>query len=426
MPRLLIVDDSPTQASEVQFILESEGFDAHVARDAEQGIERLEASRYDLVISDVLMPGASGYEFCRMIRARRDTAGMPVVLLTTLGDPTDIIQGLTCGADAFITKPFEPAHLVARVRNILENKRLRAQGKLRAGVDIFFFGKSFEVASNKEQILDLLVSSFEETARANRELRASEARLATALADLERKNEALLRAQRQRRDLMSFIVHDLKNPLAGILANAQFVVRDRASSPGAREAAEGIVASARALNRMVLDLLDIERNEDGALEARRSDVDVAAVVAEICAAAARRAEQEQRRIEATVDLGGRLARVDPDLVRRLIENLIDNALRYARELVCVQARFEGQDLVIRVVDDGPGVPEEFREKIFEKYVQLDPGKAMQGRSSRGLGLVFCRLAAETHGGRIWIEDLPAGGACFVVRLPAAAAPEIEH
>lgn len=180
MTRLLIIEDSPTQAEQLRLILDSEGFEVEVAFDGEQGLKLVEASDFDLLISDILMPGMSGYELCRRVKADPKKKDIPVILLTTLSDPMDIIQGLECGADNFITKPYEPVYLVERIKNILESRRLRAGGKLTLGVEIMFLGKKFIITSDKQQILDLLISTFEDVVRTNRQLQASQARLADA------------------------------------------------------------------------------------------------------------------------------------------------------------------------------------------------------------------------------------------------------
>ncbi|MBI2838034.1 MAG: response regulator [Acidobacteria bacterium] len=184
MIRVLIVEDSPTQAEQLRLILVSEGYDVEVSFDGEQGLKLVGASNFDLVVSDILMPGISGYELCRRLKADPGKRNIPVILLTTLSDPMDIIQGLECGADNFITKPYEPAHLVERIKNILESRRLRGDGKLRVGVEVMFLGKKLMITSDKQQILDLLISTFEDVVRTNRELQASKARLADATAQI--------------------------------------------------------------------------------------------------------------------------------------------------------------------------------------------------------------------------------------------------
>ncbi len=185
MTRILVIEDSRTQAEALRATLESAGFEVTVAQDGEQGLELFRAGNFDLVISDVLMPGLSGYELCARLKEgpRRD---VPVVLLTALTDPMDIIRGLECGADAFLRKPYQAEHLLGRVRGLLANRALRQGGILQAGPEALFLGHTVRFPSDPRQVLGLLVASFEDVIRANRELQASRAELLEAKAQVER------------------------------------------------------------------------------------------------------------------------------------------------------------------------------------------------------------------------------------------------
>src|SRR5262245_5220331 len=121
------------------------------------------------------MPEIDGYELCRRLKSEPATAHIPVILLTSLADPMDIVRGLECGADNFITKPYEPEYLLGRLRRLLDNRLLRAQRKVELGVDVLLMGKRFTINSEREQILDLLISTFEEVLRSR--AREYEARL---------------------------------------------------------------------------------------------------------------------------------------------------------------------------------------------------------------------------------------------------------
>ena len=183
MLRVLAVEDSPTQAARLQAILEEAGLEVVLAHDSEHALALLEQTSVDLVISDIIMPGMSGYDLCRRIKASPASQSLPVVLMSTLSEPMDIIRGLECGADNFLTKPCQPEQIVDRVRTILQNRGLRRKASL--GVEISFLGQRFTITSEKEQILDLLISTFEDTVRANRELQRHEAELALAKIKLE-------------------------------------------------------------------------------------------------------------------------------------------------------------------------------------------------------------------------------------------------
>lgn len=184
--RILVVEDSPTQAAALQALLEGEGYAPDVASTGEEGLKKVASGTYDVVITDVVMPGTmDGYELCRQIKASPQRE-VPVVLLTSLADPLDIIRGLECGADNFVTKPYEAAHLIERLRTLMGTRATRGKKKLRMGVQVFFMGREFAITSEREQILDLLISTFEDAVRQNHELRRREEELEAARAELAR------------------------------------------------------------------------------------------------------------------------------------------------------------------------------------------------------------------------------------------------
>jgi PAS domain S-box-containing protein len=183
---VLIVEDSPTQAHALQALLEDHGYAVSLARSGEEALSLVDEKLPDLVISDVVMPGIDGYELCRRLKAVTDRAEIPVMLLTTLGDPLDVIRGLEAGADNFLTKPYRPEHLLERVRHILDNGQLRRRPSVEFGVTVRFLGRTFTITADRAQILDLLISTFEDAVRQNRELRAREEELTAARSELIR------------------------------------------------------------------------------------------------------------------------------------------------------------------------------------------------------------------------------------------------
>jgi signal transduction histidine kinase len=198
--------------------------------------------------------------------------------------------------------------------------------------------------------------------------------------------------------------------------HAQVLLRDRDLPERAHDSARHIRDEARSLMRLLLNLLDISKTEEGRLAPKRADVNLQTLVTDVLNALEVRAQARRLVLKPAVIVEAVMG--DEDLLRRVIENLLDNAVRHAPENteVRVSADRRGGDVEIRVADAGSGIPIELRERIFEKFAQLDGDGHTQTRTGRGLGLAFCKLAVEAHGGRIWVEDaIP--GAVFCVRLP---------
>ena len=200
--KILLVEDSATQAAALAMFLEQEGFVISVARRAERALELLETSTVDLVLSDVIMPGMDGYELCHRIKAKYPD--LPVVLLTSLTDPLAIVRGLESGADHYVTKPYDPVGLLARVKVVLDNsyqpRLLHPQP-----FTVNLLGTDFTITATKEQILELLVSSYSDLMRTSEAVRDAERR-ARFLSEAMELLSSSLDSHRVLRDLARLIV----------------------------------------------------------------------------------------------------------------------------------------------------------------------------------------------------------------------------
>jgi len=194
---ILIVEDSPTQAARLQFILEEHGFKVSKTPNGKAALAYLQTIRPTLVISDVVMPEMDGYELCSKIKQDPKLKDIPVILLTALSDPNDIIKGLESGADNFITKPYQERFLISRIQYILINRELRSKFPTEMGIEIFFAGKRHFLAADRIQIIDLLLSSYEAAVEQFHELENANWELAKATETAEaeaRKLRALIEA----------------------------------------------------------------------------------------------------------------------------------------------------------------------------------------------------------------------------------------
>ena len=203
-PRILVVEDSATQAAALAALLEGEGFEPHVERRAERALEAMREAPVDLVLSDVLMPGMDGYELCRRIKQVPEWAEIPVVLLTSLTDPLAIVRGLESGADHYVTKPYDPAGLLSRVRLVLERAHAPKFVHPRP-FTVDLLGTPFTITATKEQILELLVSSYSDLVRTSEAVRDAERR-ARFLAEAMELLSSSLDVHRVLRDLARLIV----------------------------------------------------------------------------------------------------------------------------------------------------------------------------------------------------------------------------
>jgi signal transduction histidine kinase len=378
---ILVVDDNLQNREVAEGHLVGAGYAVIQAESGEEGLALLEARRPDLVLLDVLMPGIDGFETCRKIRLLPTVGGTPVLFLTALGDLNTHKAALDSGADDFLTKPLNRTELLIRVRSLLRIKQLGDELK-----------RNYDVIRSQR--------------------------------------DALLAAQRSKEELTALIVHDLKNPLSSILSNAQYVLGRNGFAGDDRDAVDDIVRASQSMMRLVMNLLDVSRSEDGALVPHVTEFQLPTLLGEICSEMGRRVEDKDQRLALAVADGVAALRGDRDFVRRIVENLIDNAYKYGprQATITVDVRpavvEDGAEagVEIRVRDEGEGIPTAYRQLIFEKYGRVETRPANEARNSHGLGLVFCRRAVAVHGGAIWVEDGDGRGGCFCVRLPIARLP----
>jgi len=175
---ILIAEDSRTQAEHLSFLLDQHGYQVTVAANGKLALQAAQAQKPTLVVSDIVMPEMDGYELCKAIKSDEELKDIPVILVTTLSDPQDVIRGLECGADNFIRKPYDGDYLLSRINYLLMNLEMRKNQKMQMGMEIKLGDQKFFISSERQQILDLLISTYEQAVQVNDELKLREQELA--------------------------------------------------------------------------------------------------------------------------------------------------------------------------------------------------------------------------------------------------------
>jgi len=178
--RILIVEDSPTQAEQLRYLLEENGYRVAAAATGTQALLAARREKPALILSDIVMPEMDGYAFCKAVKSDDQLKDVPVILMTSLSSAGDVVKGLQCGADNFIRKPYEDRYLLARINYALTNRTLRNEEKIQIGVHMLLGGERHFITADRQQILDLLISTYEEAVHLNEDLKAREEQLARA------------------------------------------------------------------------------------------------------------------------------------------------------------------------------------------------------------------------------------------------------
>jgi signal transduction histidine kinase len=364
--RILIADDEAVTRTLLDDMLRAEGYTTIVARDGAEALQLCSQGAVDLLLLDVIMPAFDGFEVCRRIKdeARLQGKFLPVIFLTALSQRESRLQGLALGADDYLTKPFHRTEVLLRVRGLLSTKLLYD--------------------------------------------------------DIVRRYQNLERLEELQRRLTAFVVHDFKNPLTGLMANLQLLERELqvSISPRAKGFLQDARGSAKRLYDMVGTLLDISRMEEGALKLRREPLQLSSVFQDSVEDFQLLARAKDLSIELRAPSDLPPCHADQNLVTRILQNLVANAVRHSPrgKKIIVNARHdEGSSrLLLSVIDEATRIAPEHRHLIFQKFGRIEVTGAGQGH---GLGLTFCRLAAQAHGGDVYVQEAQDAGNEFIVALP---------
>jgi signal transduction histidine kinase len=281
--------------------------------------------------------------------------------VTALADHDSRLRGLRAGADEFLTKPVDRHELLLRVANLLS-------------------------------------------------LRAKESALLA-------QNVELVELQRFRDEMSAMIVHDIKNPLSVMLANIDYLIEGAGDDLDALGALHDSKSAGRRAVRLLGNLLDLSNLETGRWKLRRELTEVATIIEPLVGQRAHMAGARDIRLGCDIDRSVRVF-ADAELVGRVVDNVLDNAFRHTPAGGRIEVSGAATDGVVqlRIGNTGVPIPNEARERIFDKFSQA--GAANVGRMNLGLGLYFCRLATEAHGGRIWVEQTAELPTVFGLELPA--------
>ena len=360
---ILVVDDEKNNRLLLKAILEVKGYQVSEAEDGEQALHIVMKDPPDVILLDVMMPGIDGYEVCRRLKNDIKTASIPILMVTALSERSDRIKGIEAGANEFLSKPIDHHEVVLRVHNAVYSKHLFDQ-----------LQEDFERLKELESLRD---------------------------------------------NLTHMIIHDLRQPITVISGYFQLLKLQAGDSTteSERDIFEQVSRAVNMLIKMVESLLDVTRLEAGKMPLNLSQCDLNELVKEAVETLGPLKDNHNVCIKSSDDLTS--AFCDMDLIRRVIANLVGNAVKYTPKGTEIRITVESNELQSRIAvsDNGAGIPKEYHDKIFDKFGQVK--SRQEGKKySTGLGLTFCKLAVEAHGGEIGVESESGKGSTFWFLLPS--------
>ncbi|CAG0974612.1 two-component system, OmpR family, phosphate regulon sensor histidine kinase PhoR [Geobacteraceae bacterium] len=403
---ILIIEDSPTQSAQLRHILETNGYRVISAGNGKEALALIPGQKPSLIISDIIMPGLDGYELCRRIKEREDCRDIPVILLTSLSDPHDVIRGLECGADNFITKPCNEEHLLSRVRHLLENRN-PCQVEARSGLEIHFAGERYCITADRRQILDLLLCTYETAIQKNNEL-------IRAQNELNSLNKQLETANRELEAFNYTVSHDLRSPLTNISGYCQVLLELHADTLDLNcvDYIQEIFQATHRMNDLIGDLMEFSRLNHQ--ELKRQEVNLSAIARII--AAELQTKDKQRRVDFKIG-EGIIGNGDSRLLHLVLVNLLGNAWKYTGRKESAEIEFGVMEAagkqVYFVRDNGAGFDMTEAHRLFGTFQRLHTKLEFEGT---GIGLATVQRIIQRHGGTIWGEGEIGKGATFYFSL----------
>lgn len=364
--RILVVEDDHNLSRLIQSAMRRSGIDVDVAETAAEALTSYRTRRPELVLLDVVLPDESGFDVCRKIRASFGTS-TPIIFMTAKNDLRSRLEGFQSGGQDFVQKPFYVEEMLKRIQLNLQSSRAR-------------------------QVM------------------------ASRNAQLEARDES-------RVDMMNIIAHDLKVPLTTIITAIKMVTEQYlVTDPILQRLMRSSHKCAENMNLLIEDIIDIGKSNQGRLDPRFENVFLEEITHEARQLFESTCVLREISIRVTMPSPAPSLVTDRRLLLRILANLLSNAVKVSKQggEILLEFRSFGEKVFLTVADRGPGVPNSERERIFGKYQHA--GKAESGYSrGSGIGLYFCRDAANGLGGAVWVEDREGGGSRFILRLPKAPA-----
>ena len=417
---ILLVEDSRTQAARAQLVLEDAGYSVTVARDGEAAWERIGAERFDIIVSDINMPGIDGYELCRRAKVHATARHTPFVLLTDHDELTALVRGVEVSADDFIPKPWTPAGLIGRIAAVLRDM----------GPD----GAEVPVGSI-QRMTGLLMGRTKELEDAHRELERHQVQLQVVNHDLEVErsaleasnqqlklaNQQLEEATKHKSEFLNKMSHELRTPLTAILGFTDLLLDpDRRYAAVKQRAFLSHIRSAGShLLSLINDLLDLAKVEAGKMEIGHERVGLREVLEESAAVIKGMAEQKQIGVNVVVPDDDVVVVGDQRRLKQVVFNLLSNAVKFTPPKGRVLLALEAADGLARVwvEDNGPGIAPADQERMFQDFQQVRG--TVSEFAGTGMGLALCRAFVELHAGTISVRSEVGMGSTFAFTVPLA-------
>jgi signal transduction histidine kinase len=428
---ILIVEDSLTQAAELKDLLQEHGYQITVAANGQEGLAAARKRKPDLIISDIIMPVMDGYEMCQAIKHDEALKDIPVILLTVLSDTEDVVRALKAGVDYYLTKPYHENHLLSQVESALAKPVQQKSKGPEEELEVTFSGERHVITSDRQQMLNLLLSTYDNAVRQNRdliktqrELQKLNEQLEEKIRELEEVQDRLIRAERLATigQLGASVGHELRHPLS-VISNSVYYLSMRLKDADEKLNKHLMIMEREiaVTDKIISDLLSFARGERPAL--RKTQVNT--IVQD---ALSRTPVPDEVTVVTELGRGLPPLMADPGQIEQVFINMISNAIQAMTSpgspSTSLERRVEMSNggrleiatmaeegfIVTEFKDSGCGISRENMKRLFGPLFTTKT-------KGIGLGLAVSKRIVEAHGGSIEVGSKVGKGATFRVKLP---------
>lgn len=366
--KILVVDDVIANVILLKALLKKEGYVIITATSGEEAISLVMNEKPDLMLLDVMMPGMSGFDVADRIKKNPEISDIPIIFLTALNSPTDIVKGFKIGANDFVTKPFNREELIIRITHQIS--------------------------------------------------------LVAAKRIIERQTDELKETINGRDRLYSVIAHDLRSPIGSIKMVLNMLVTNLPVDKIGEEMFEFLKEANRTVENtfsLLDNLLKWTKSQTGKLNIVYQDSDVSDILSDIIEIFTLMAQLKDIKLTFTNPDNHIMVRVDNDIVKTVMRNLLSNAMKYSNPGGSVEVTTEDSDgfAVIHVIDHGLGISKENQEKLFKTGTHFTTFGTANEEGS-GLGLLLVQDFVAKLGGKLWLDSEEGKGSTFSFTMPKAA------
>jgi signal transduction histidine kinase len=433
---ILIVEDSPTQAEQLKYLLVKNGYNVETAVNGLRALELLEQVEPSTIITDICMPFMDGYELCRRVKAQNNLKDIPVILLTSLSNPEDVVEGLECGADNFITKPYVDDYLISQVEQIIINRKLYKTERVRIGVEIMFAGKRRFITADQQQMLTLLISTYEAAVMKNKELILMQEELQTMNDQLEEmvteRTKELVYAKEKAEEsdklksaFLANMSHEIRTPMNGILGFSQLLKDEDVSREKKEKYIEAIDVSTHQLLHIITDIVDISKIEAGQETILLRNFDLNNLIEESYNFFQPQAHLKNLKLKLNKNIPSEIANItsDPIKLGQILNNLLGNALKFTEKgIIEIIVTTTNDRIIFGIRDTGIGIDPLLQKAVFDRFRQVELTQSRK-YGGTGLGLSLSKSYVEMLGGTIKVDSIPDVGSTFTFEIPFVKAED---